>query len=227
MADPGFPVGGTDLVGGCQIPRWLHFENFVCQNKRIWTLRGHALAVPPGSANGIYFKKSNAIKLFLCLVFFILQWQITILWSHWYSLFQTLVDSAHGFQSQGGSIITHALLSLACNDPQSQLWIPRPWPGYNFTPWYSEATSGVTIQCYFWDDWQRQDSNPGPHNPKPDALPTELSQPAHAIKLFGFHVKGSFEFIELIEEADPANISMCVNLLQTRNQGKDGHVAQI
>ena len=34
VADPGFPVGGRGL------PRWLRFENFVCQNERIWTLGG-------------------------------------------------------------------------------------------------------------------------------------------------------------------------------------------
>ena len=47
VADPGFPVeGGVDLVGGRGLPRQLRFENFVCQNERIWTLRGD-----PRSAN--------------------------------------------------------------------------------------------------------------------------------------------------------------------------------
>ena len=42
VADPGFPVGGRGL------PRQLHFENFVCQNERIWTLRGgRASGTPP------------------------------------------------------------------------------------------------------------------------------------------------------------------------------------
>ena len=40
VADPGFPIGGADLVGGRQLPRRLCFEKFVCQNERIWTLRG-------------------------------------------------------------------------------------------------------------------------------------------------------------------------------------------
>ena len=30
------------------------------------------------------------------------------------------------FKSQGGSVITCTLLSLACNDPQSHLWLPGP-----------------------------------------------------------------------------------------------------
>ena len=51
VADPGFPMGGTNLIGGCQLLRWLCFEKIVCQNKRIWTLRGHTPAAPPGSAN--------------------------------------------------------------------------------------------------------------------------------------------------------------------------------
>ena len=50
VADPGFPVeGGVDLVGGGRgPPRWLHFENFACQNERIWTHRGaRAGCAPP------------------------------------------------------------------------------------------------------------------------------------------------------------------------------------
>ena len=56
MADPGFPVGGgVDLVGGgVGLPRRLCFENFVCQNERIGTLRGgRAPGAPPRSANEI------------------------------------------------------------------------------------------------------------------------------------------------------------------------------
>ena len=56
MADPGFPVGGADLVGGRQLPRRLHFEKFVCQNERMWTLGGGASGAPPGSANGFRCK---------------------------------------------------------------------------------------------------------------------------------------------------------------------------
>ena len=57
MTDPGFPVG--NLVGGGgehQLPRWLCFKKIVCQNKRIWTLGGHALVMPPGSATGRGFR---------------------------------------------------------------------------------------------------------------------------------------------------------------------------
>ena len=35
--------GGVDLVLGHWLPRWLRFENFVCQNKRIWTLGGSVI----------------------------------------------------------------------------------------------------------------------------------------------------------------------------------------
>ena len=48
------------------------------------------------------------------------------MWGHWYPLFRTSDNSAQEFQSQGGSIVTYALLSLACNDPQSHLWWPGP-----------------------------------------------------------------------------------------------------
>ena len=46
------------------------------------------------------------------------------MWGHWYPLFWTSDDSTHEFQSQGGSIIACALLSLGPNDPQSHLWLP-------------------------------------------------------------------------------------------------------
>ena len=41
VADPGFPVEGCGPHRReCGLLRWLHFKNFVCQNKRIGTLRG-------------------------------------------------------------------------------------------------------------------------------------------------------------------------------------------
>ena len=42
VADPGFSIGGANLVGGRQLPRRLRFIKFVCRNERIWTLRGGA-----------------------------------------------------------------------------------------------------------------------------------------------------------------------------------------
>ena len=51
VADPGFPVGGIDLVGRRGLPRWLRFKNFVYQNERIWTLRGACAGQAPRSAN--------------------------------------------------------------------------------------------------------------------------------------------------------------------------------
>ena len=40
MADPGFSRGGATSYGERGLPRRLHFENFGCQNERIWTLSG-------------------------------------------------------------------------------------------------------------------------------------------------------------------------------------------
>ena len=70
VADPGLPVGGADLVWGHQVPRQLRFENFVCRSKRIWTLRGHALAVPPGSANALILSLQT-LQNFLSLLIFL------------------------------------------------------------------------------------------------------------------------------------------------------------
>ena len=48
MADPGFLVGGRGSRGGGRgLPNRLRSENFVCQNKRIWTLRGAYAGTPP------------------------------------------------------------------------------------------------------------------------------------------------------------------------------------
>ena len=43
VADPEFPVGGRRPHSGRGLPRRLRFENFVCQNERIWTLEGGGL----------------------------------------------------------------------------------------------------------------------------------------------------------------------------------------
>ena len=40
VTDPRFHIGGTNLMGGRQLLRGVHFKKFVCQNERIWTLGG-------------------------------------------------------------------------------------------------------------------------------------------------------------------------------------------
>ena len=39
--------GRGPRTGGRGPPRWLHFENFACQNERIWTRRGGARRARP------------------------------------------------------------------------------------------------------------------------------------------------------------------------------------
>ena len=66
VADPGFPIGGRGPRTGGRGPlRRLHFENFACQNERIWTRRGGARrARPPRSANEIIvFKRDFCLAL--------------------------------------------------------------------------------------------------------------------------------------------------------------------
>ena len=45
--------GGVDLVGRGSTPEAVTFRNFVCWNKRIWTLSGTCAKHAPRSANGI------------------------------------------------------------------------------------------------------------------------------------------------------------------------------
>ena len=40
VADPGFPIGGVDLVRGRGLPRRLHFENFFVKMKESGPLEG-------------------------------------------------------------------------------------------------------------------------------------------------------------------------------------------
>ena len=48
VVDPGFPIGGHGPHRrGCGLLRWLHFENFVCKNERIGTLRGACAGCAP------------------------------------------------------------------------------------------------------------------------------------------------------------------------------------
>ena len=50
VLDAGFPV--AECRPRWELPGRLHFENFVCRNERIWTLRGvRAPDTPPRSAN--------------------------------------------------------------------------------------------------------------------------------------------------------------------------------
>ena len=115
-----------------------------------------------------------------CFKFFnaiFLRRQVTILWSHWHFLF-----SDFGWPCLWAlwCTITCALLSLACNDPQSQLWLPRPVPGPNFKPCYDYVAARLS-QWHFarlLADW-----NPWPCGLKPDALPTEPVRPRTSIFL--------------------------------------------
>ena len=115
--------------------------------------------------------------------------------------------SHHKLQSQGGSIITHALLSLAHNDSQSQLCIPRPGPP-NFKPWYSEATTGMTTQCHFRKS-QSQDSNPRPRDPKPDALPTELSRRLELTDIYCTVTDADGNYLN---DTMAPNVKVCLNI---------------
>ena len=56
------PVGAPTWWGGRQLPRRLRFEKFVCQNERIWTLRGECRQRPPGSANAIDLGGTSLLK---------------------------------------------------------------------------------------------------------------------------------------------------------------------
>ena len=55
MADPGFPVGGVDPLGGCEPPTRVLFGQNVCENKRIGSSSGACAGHdPPRSANAVY-----------------------------------------------------------------------------------------------------------------------------------------------------------------------------
>ena len=62
MADPGFPIGGHGPRRGAWTPRQLCFENFACQNERIWTLGGGGApgTPPPRSANAMVNREPSA-----------------------------------------------------------------------------------------------------------------------------------------------------------------------
>ena len=54
VADLAFPVGGASLMGGGgrQLPTWLRFVKFVCQNERIRTHAPGALPLDPSLNSG-------------------------------------------------------------------------------------------------------------------------------------------------------------------------------
>ena len=55
MADPGFPIGGVDLRHG-------HFlVKMYVKMKELGPIGGHALGMPPRSANAKYFKTCKLI----------------------------------------------------------------------------------------------------------------------------------------------------------------------
>ena len=62
VADPGFPVGGRGPVVGCGPLTWALFTKNVCKNERIGSVGGHALGLPPRSAN-VYNKPTNITKI--------------------------------------------------------------------------------------------------------------------------------------------------------------------
>ena len=51
VADPGFPIGGVDPLGGRGHPTQVIFGKNVCKNERIGSRRGCAPGTPPRSAN--------------------------------------------------------------------------------------------------------------------------------------------------------------------------------
>ena len=147
--------------------------------------------MPRPNFEGVLYLKVK-IRNFMFNFYFLkfLWWQVTILWSHWCSLFQTLVDSACGFQSQGGSIIACALLSLACNDPQSQLWISRPRPVLILhlgmvrllLEWPPNVTSGITGRGRIRTQDLAAQCPAG-------ALSTELSRPAFPFNFSSIYMR--------------------------------------
>ena len=63
VADPGFPVGGVDLMGGRGPRGGYGYENFVCQNERIWTRRGACAGHAPLNPPMEYNKAMNSRRL--------------------------------------------------------------------------------------------------------------------------------------------------------------------
>ena len=96
----------------------------------------------------------NLVRVFRFHAFkkiFFLRWQVTILWSHWCSMFWTSVDL--GFKARvdpsSPMLCSHLHVMIL---PQSQLWIskPRPVPVLHLgmvrlpLEWLPKVTSGIT-----------------------------------------------------------------------------------
>ena len=60
--------GGMDIIGGCVLPRWVHFRKFVCQNERIWTCRGHIPSTPPNKSANAYIQSMSDSKFLIRMI---------------------------------------------------------------------------------------------------------------------------------------------------------------
>ena len=73
-------------------------------------------------------------------------WTMPNLWSHWYSLFQTLIDSAHGLQSQDDASSPALCSDLHVMNPQqAKFLVPILHLGMVRLPldWLPSVTSGT------------------------------------------------------------------------------------
>ena len=87
VADPGFPVGDADLIGGANSQSSYVSKNLYVKIKESGPLGGH---IPPGSANGLYhciqWETVEQVKVYLsilCLVEltpYIFLWMFDCVW---------------------------------------------------------------------------------------------------------------------------------------------------
>ena len=137
VADPGFPVGGGrgPHRRGCGLLRRLHFENFVCQNERIGTLRGGTRQVhPPRSTNEMFvysFYHVHNCKLELSMHWAIWMVQIS-------STFLRITDKAyflcidscsvHSYENNTDTVTTLQIkLSVVCSKINDNLQCRPQW----------------------------------------------------------------------------------------------------
>ena len=88
---------------------WTYQKSFCTTNDKLRQITLKKLKPLSLSGRNVYFSYRLHWNLFLK---YFCCGKSPFLWSHWYSLFRTSVDSAHGFQSQGGSIIAHSCLRI-------------------------------------------------------------------------------------------------------------------